>query len=102
MGVDLYCDNISFGCSYGGWNEIRKIVIKSSFDYIQDKFQKDLELYKDLPEEHDNWIGEGSTYYCCKNDIIKLFEKLKVDSIKTNIFGMTIDNTVNVFIDITR
>ena len=35
MGVDLYCNDYRFSCSYGGWHEYRKNIILSTMDYIQ-------------------------------------------------------------------
>lgn len=103
MGVDFYCGDVSFGCSYGGWNEIRKIIIKSTFDYIQDKFQKDFELYNSINNEgNEHFIGEGSTYNCYKKEINKIIELMKSSSKKSNVFGKDIDNTINDFIVITR
>jgi hypothetical protein len=103
MGVDFYCGETTFGTSYGGWNELIRIVIKSTFDYIQNKFQKDFELYNSITDEEDeHYIAEGTRYNCYKKDIIKIFELMQTASKKPNIFGMNIDTTINDFIDITR
>jgi hypothetical protein len=100
MGVDFYCGDVAFGCSYGGWNELRKLVIKSTFDYIQDKFKKDFEAYNNIDDEEDeHYIGDGSVYNCYKNDIIKIILSMS-DPEDKNIFGL--DNQVNNFIVITR
>jgi hypothetical protein len=100
MGVDFYCGDVTFGCSYSGWNELRKLVIKSSFDYIQDKFKKDFEAYNGIMDEEDeNYIGEGTTYNCYKKDVIKIILSM-ADPQDKNIFGL--DNAVNNFIVITR
>jgi hypothetical protein len=78
MGVDFYCVNATFGCSYGTWNEIRQTVIISTFEYIQDKFQREKELYENITdEENENFIGEGSNYNCYKHDLIELMDKMK-------------------------
>jgi hypothetical protein len=103
MGVDFYCGDVTFGCSYGGWNELRRNVIKATFDYIQDKFQREEELYKNITdEEDDNFIGEGSTYNCYKKDIIKLIEAMNSSNTPKNVFGINIDNTINNFINLCR
>lgn len=103
MGVDFYCGDFTYGASYGGWNELRRTVIKSTFDYIQDKFQKDFELYNSITDEEDeHYIGDGSTYNCYKKDTLKIIELMQSASKKPNIFGMNIDNTINDFIGITR
>ena len=100
MGVDFYCGDVTYGCSYGTWNALRKLVIKSTFDYIQDKFQKDFELYNSILDEEDqHFIGEGSTYNCYKTDVIKIILSM-AGPLEKNIFGF--DNHINNFIDITR
>lgn len=100
MGVDFYCGDVTFGCSYGRWDDLRQTVIRATFDYIQDKFQREEELYKNITDEEDNnYIGKGSTYDCYKNDIkgaIKLMESMT----STNVFG--INNTVNNFISLCK
>jgi hypothetical protein len=97
MGVDFNCGNVTFGCSYVSWNELRKTVIQATFDYIQDKFQREEELYKNITDEEDkHFIGEGSSYNCYKNDVmgmIKLMRQMK----STNVFG--IYNTESRFYD---
>lgn len=50
MGVDFYCNNITFGCSYGGWAEIRKTIILATFKYLKEKFE-DKEKYGDECED---------------------------------------------------
>jgi hypothetical protein len=103
MGIDLYCNDKTFGTSYGHWGSIRISIIKSTIDYIQDKFEKDTELYKNIDEGEENWIGEGSAYYCYMKDlnelrdIIILTQKSKVTE-----FDMPFDNTVNNFISLCR
>ena len=100
MGVDFYCGDVTYGCSYSGWNELRKLVIKSTFDYIQAKFQKDFEAYNSIDDEEDeHYIGDGSVYDCYKKDVIKIILSM-ADPQEKNIFGL--DNTVNNFIVITR
>ena len=74
MGVDFYCGFKNFGCSYGGWNKVRKNIIKATFNYIQDKFKNDYDLYKDLTDGDENWIGDGSYYNCFKNIILKIYQ----------------------------
>lgn len=100
MGVDFYCGDVTFGCSYGSWNDLRQTVIRATFDYIQDKFQSEEELYKNIIDEEDeNFIGEGSTYNCYKNDINNIIKKM--DSIiSTNVFGA--NNTINNFISLCK
>ncbi len=98
MGVDFQCGETSFGCSYGHWNEIRRSIIFASLDYIQDKFSKDNELYKNIKEGDENWIGEGSEYYDYMKYINNLKNILLNDNIKPNVFGLKTDQTINIFI----
>ncbi len=75
MGVDFYCGDITFCCSYGGWNERRNSIIKYTFKYLEDTFIRDMEIYGHLSQNDDNWIGEGSSYNIYMN-VIKLFGKV--------------------------
>lgn len=38
MGIDLYCGDKTFGCSYGGWNNVRNILIEATFEYLEVHF----------------------------------------------------------------
>ena len=98
MGVDFYCGNTTFGCSYSHWDDIRKEIIQATIDYIQDKYEKDKELYGNLSEEDENWIGEGSRYYCYMEDLMDVKKILLEKKPSKNVFGIEMDNTVNVFI----
>ena len=102
MGVDFYCGDITFGCGYGHWGDIRKEIILATFDYIQDKYEKDKELYGNLSEEDENWIGEGSEYYCYMKDLMEAKKILLEQKPSKNVFGIEMDNTVNVFIILCR
>lgn len=101
--VYFYCGDIKIGYSYCGWNKYREIIIKSAFDYIQDKFKKDFELYKNISDEKDKYyIGEGSTYNRYKliiEEIIKLIETAS----KTNQVNVKHDiYEINNLIDIAK
>jgi hypothetical protein len=72
MGIDLHCNDKKFSCSYGHWYEIRTEIIKATFDFIQDRFDKDNKLYSDLTDDNENWIGKGSTYYSYMTDLIEI------------------------------
>ena len=103
MGVDLNCGDITFGCSYGGWNELRRNVIKATFDFIQDRFQREEQLYKNITDEEDeDYIGDGSIYYCCKKDIIQIINLMNAQNASKNVFGLNIDNTINTFINLCK
>ena len=41
MGIDLYCVEKKFGCSYGYWHSMRNAVIKAAFTYISIEFDSD-------------------------------------------------------------
>ena len=102
MGVDFYCGDVTFGCSYGGWNTLRTNVIKATFEFIHDRFQREEELYKNITDEEDeHYIGDGSTYYCYKKQIIELIEAMK-NTKNSSVFGINIDNTINNFINLCR
>jgi len=88
MGLDIVCVDNSFSSSYGYWNTIRETIIKATFDYIVDKFQKDEELYKNITNEDDdeNYIGEGSNYFIHKTNINKIINIISKPSVITNVF----------------
>jgi len=81
MGVDFYCGDIKFGCSYGQWGDIRKEIILATIDYIQDKYEKDKELYGNLSE-----------------DLMEMKSFLLVQKSSKNVFGIEMDNTLHNFI----
>lgn len=98
MGVDFNCGDISFGCSYGGWAQIRFDVIKATIEYILDKYEKDKELYGHLDENDDNYIGEGTYYYVYKKCIIELSTILsRNQSLLSIAYGTHYGDTVNTF-----
>lgn len=102
MGVDFYCGDINFGCSYSGWNQIRKEIILSTIDYIQDKYEKDKELYGNLTKEDENYIGEDSYYHCYMKALLDAKNILLEQTSTVNVFSGKIDNTVNIFIKLCR
>ena len=38
MGIDLYCGDETFSCSYGSWNNVRNSLIEATFEYIEVHF----------------------------------------------------------------
>jgi hypothetical protein len=101
MGIDVGCVDYSFSSSYGYWNTIRETIIKATFDYIADKFQKDDELYKNITEEDDeHYIGEGSNYFSYKKTINNFINSLSKRGIITNVL-MTNNNLVVKFLNLT-
>jgi hypothetical protein len=76
MGINVYCGLKSFNCRYNAWNSIRINIIKSTFDYIKDKFNKDKELYENIEDEEDeNWIGEDSNYKVYMDELIDFIDE---------------------------
>jgi len=49
MGIDLYCAEQTFGCSYSYWHNMRNSVIKAAFIYISIEINTD-KIYKDENE----------------------------------------------------
>ena len=41
MGIDLYCSETNFGCSFSYWHNIRNSVIRATFIYISINLDKD-------------------------------------------------------------
>ncbi len=88
MGIDLYCVDYSFYCSYSSWHTIRETIIKATLDYIIDKFQKDEELYKNITNEDDEHnINEGTNYFAHKTIINEMNNCLLKPSISTNVLS---------------
>ena len=104
MGIDLTCDEATFGCSYSGWHTVREFIIKATFDYIIDKFAKDKELYKDITNEDDeNYIGEGSHYFMYSNRINILITTLNLPNptILSNFNMNTFNGLLTKFLTLT-
>jgi hypothetical protein len=97
MGIDLYCRDLTFGCSYEYWNSIRNDIIKATFDYIDNKIKLDQKLYGKLNENDDNYIGEGSEYYSNINILKNI--KSRANNINTlvNLCGIANTNAFNYF-----
>jgi len=55
-----------------------------------------------LNEEDENYIGEGSYYYCYMKDLLEAKKILLEQTPTVNVFGGKIDNTVNIFIKLCR
>jgi len=105
MGVDFYCGDTTFGCSYVSWIEYRKSIIKSTFKYLNSKFSKDIELYGNLLSNNDdNFIGEGSRYNNYMNVIKQFLEKIdhSGNGIIMTKFGPIEDSILSQFIRLTK
>lgn len=111
MGVDFYCGDYTFHCSYSGWNNIRRQIIKSCFDYISDKFAKDqinwiesnvkpynmITHHANVEEDDKECIGENSQYYRHMNDVKQIIARIEKESeTKTKITPPT-DGATNVW-----
>jgi hypothetical protein len=98
MGVEFHCLETEFGCSYGSWNKIRISIITATFEYIQNKFENDKELHKDVDEEDKDYIGEGSSYYLYMTLIQKFIDISITKQSFQSIFDLEIDNIINKLI----
>lgn len=98
MGVDFYCVKKTFKMSYSSWGELRSNIIKATLHYIQDKFDKDKQCYNDVKQGEENYIGEGSEYYCYMNYLYELKKIVLEQKPVKNEFGMTLDNTLINFV----
>jgi len=76
MGISIKCNDTGFCSSYSTWDEIRRAVIKASFEYILDQFNKDKKLLKNVTEDDENWNGKGSYYDSYKTNLCKAHNKL--------------------------
>jgi hypothetical protein len=76
MGISINCNDTGFCSSYSTWNEIREAVIKASFEYILDQFDKDKKLLKNVTEDDENWNGKGSYYDTYKTALCKANNQL--------------------------
>jgi hypothetical protein len=97
MGIDLYCGDITFGCSYSSWNNIRTEIIKATIDYIQDKFEKDKELYGNLSEDDENYIGDGSLYNAYMENLLLFKNNILCQTLINNDPYLS-DNKINKLI----
>jgi hypothetical protein len=46
MGIDLYCGDKNFGCSYSCWHNIRIELIKATFEYEEETHERALNIVK--------------------------------------------------------
>jgi hypothetical protein len=107
MGVDFYCGDCAFHCSYSGWDNIRRQIMKSCFDYITDKFAKDQANFANVTIEEDD-TGENTSYHHHMNNIKPIIAIVETESVPkstpdicaTNImsFIKSHNNDVGVFI----
>jgi hypothetical protein len=71
MGIDLYCGNYNFGCSYGMWNEIRVLMIQTVLQYIDlnleiRKEDHNYETFQTHLETMKSWIQCPDTVFIQK------------------------------------
>ena len=94
MGVDFNCGDFSRACSNSTWYDFRCDAIQATYDYIEDKYKKDKELFGHLTEDEEGWIGEGSNYH----SYISIFlEYKKICTVRSN--SIIIDH-VNEFVHV--
>ena len=55
MGIDLYCGDETFGCSYGSWNNVRNSLIQATFEYLEVHFA--VTEYEEGTHEHGAMIA---------------------------------------------
>ena len=55
MGIDLYCGDTTFGCSYSSWNNIRNSLIEATFEYLEVHFG--LNEYEEGTSEYGAMMG---------------------------------------------
>jgi hypothetical protein len=93
MSFNIKCGEIVYSSSYKSWNNLRRSVIRSTFAYINFKLNKDL---------NDNDINKEEidiNYKLNKKKIYNLMESMKLGE-KQNLFGTSIDMTINNFNEI--
>lgn len=54
MGIDLVCNEKSFGCSYSNWSRLRNAFVRATFAYLEDFFAR--ETYDEDTTEFDGKI----------------------------------------------
>jgi len=90
MGIDLYCGDKNFGCSYSCWHNIRIELIKATFEYLEVHFA--VTEYEEGTHEHGSMIA-----------LKQYIEKIQNGSvIKESIFGRKESNLLDLFITYSR
>jgi hypothetical protein len=85
MGIDLYCGDKNFGCSYGNWHNIRIELIKATFEYLEVHFA--VTEYKEGTHEHGSMTA-----------LKQYIQKIENGSvIKESIFGNNKSNLLDSF-----
>jgi hypothetical protein len=85
MGIDLYCGDKTFGCSYGSWHNIRIELIKATFEYLEVHFA--VTEYEEGTHEHGSMIA-----------LKQYIEKIQNGSIvKESIFSRKESNLLELF-----
>jgi hypothetical protein len=85
MGINLYCSDKDFGCSYSCWNNIRIELIKATFEYLEVHFA--VTEYEEETHEHGSMRA-----------LKQYIEKIQNGSvIKESIFGNNKSNLLELF-----
>jgi hypothetical protein len=99
MGVDFFCDQQEFSCSYDKWNNIRITIMNATFNYIKDEINNIVSI---LNNDTCNYYKDNITeiirlneLYQCKNGelsvnyFISSIDEKGIDAlIYFNVFGL--------------
>jgi len=89
MGIDLYCSEKSFCCSYSGWNSFRNEVIIATYDYLKNHFSLN-------PLDDDKESNE-KVYRKEISDFFELILNVKKNYIN-NVFDFSITSPIDELI----
>ena len=85
MGVDFYCENKTFGCSYSSWNNIRNDMVIATFRYLEELLKTMEEKIANKPKNEYN-MYEDDEDNTIERNIIDLKQLLRFyDNNKRNI-----------------
>ena len=76
MGIDLYCNDKTFGCGYGSWYNIRTALIEATFEYLEVHF---------AVSEYEEGISEHGSMFALKQYIEKIHTN-KINGKNLNLF----------------
>jgi hypothetical protein len=88
MSFCIKCGDIVYSSSYKTWNNLRRVLIKSTFDYINFKFKND--------SNNTNVNNKDCTYILYKKKIHNLIDCIQLGE-KQKLFGISIDITIHKF-----
>lgn len=88
MGIDLYCGDETFGCSYGSWNNVRNSLIQATFEYLEVHF---------AVTEYEEGTNEHGAMIALKQYIQKILNLGKNDKL---IEGFVVYSRIFAFVDL--